>query len=190
MKIVRASAAFVYLSVAVIGCAQAESDAKRGAAPGNAAVATLSPTESRPVAGTVKFVQEPGGVRVVADLSGLAPGQHGFHIHANGDCSAPDFSSAGDHFDPAGTKHGAREHQTAHAGDMGNIEADAGGKAHLEYVDPKMTLEGANSVVGKAVIVHEKVDDLVTQPSGNSGARIACAVIEKGDASADAGAHD
>jgi Cu-Zn family superoxide dismutase len=186
MKILRSPLAFACFAAALFACSPASSDeAKNSARP--AATADVRGVGAAAAAkGTVTFTKEADGVRVVADLSGLAPGQHGIHVHEKGDCSAPDASSAGDHFNPEKGTHGPRDRHAAHVGDMGNIEADATGKAHLDYVDSKMTLDGADSVVGKAVIVHEKADDLATQPSGNSGARIACGVVEKGDASADA----
>jgi Cu-Zn family superoxide dismutase len=187
MKILRESLGFACLAVALAACSRAGSEPERHAAAG--ASAELRATQGNAVKGTVTFTQEPDGVRVKGALSGLTPGKHGFHVHANGDCSAPDASSAGDHFNATGAKHGAPEQKDAHTGDMGNVEADDQGNARIDYVDRKMSLAGATSVVGKAVIVHEKVDDLTSQPTGDSGARIACGVIERGDASADASAH-
>jgi superoxide dismutase, Cu-Zn family len=181
MKAALSACAFLAFGV-LAGCSQPESQHGNG----TAAVAQVEPAQGNNARGKVTFTAVPGGLRVTADISGLAPGMHGFHVHEKGDCSAPDFTSAGDHFNPTGTKHGAREHQSAHNGDMGNVEADASGNAHVEYVDPKMKLEGESSVIGKAVVVHEKADDLSTQPSGNSGARIACGVIQKEGASANA----
>jgi Cu-Zn family superoxide dismutase len=116
-------------------------------------------------------------VKVVADVTGLTPGKHGFHIHEFGDCSSSDGNSAGGHFNPTHKQHGAPDASDRHAGDLGNIEADASGKAHLEWSDKVMKLSGADSIVGHAVIVHEKVDDLKTQPTGNAGGRLACGVI-------------
>jgi Cu-Zn family superoxide dismutase len=143
------------------------------------AMATVAPTQGSTVAGTVTFTAGKTGVHVVADLTGLAPGEHGFHIHEKGDCSAPDGASAGGHFNPGGHPHGApgAEH---HAGDLGNITADAAGKAHLEADFPFMTLAGADTIVGRAVIVHAGRDDLQTQPTGNAGGRQACGVIKAG----------
>jgi Cu-Zn family superoxide dismutase len=143
-----------------------------------AAVAEMHGTQGHDLSGKVTFTKLPGGILVQAELTGLTPGKHGFHVHEKGDCSAPDLSSAGDHFNTTGSKHGAREHMSAHTGDMGNIEVDETGKGHAEYVDTKLKLEGESSVIGKAVIVHEKTDDQVSQPSGNSGNRIACGVIQ------------
>lgn len=147
------------------------------AEPVTKAVAVLSPTKGSNVSGTVTFTKVDGGVKIVADLTGLKPGEHGFHIHEFGDCSAPDATSAGGHFNPQHTQHGAPDATARHAGDFGNLVADDSGKAHYERVDTMMALDGANSVVGHAVIVHEKADDLKTQPTGNAGARVACGVI-------------
>jgi Cu-Zn family superoxide dismutase len=141
------------------------------------AVCVLYPTAGSNVSGTVVFTKSGTGVRVVADLQGLTPGKHGFHIHDFGDCSASDAASAGGHYNPESHMHGAPGETMRHAGDMGNIVADAGGKAHLDYVDPVMTLEGEHSIIGHSVIVHEKEDDLKSQPTGNAGARVACGVV-------------
>jgi Cu-Zn family superoxide dismutase len=144
------------------------------------AAAELSPTEGSRVSGTVTFSSLNGEVRVGADLEGLEPGLHGFHIHEVGDCSAPDASSAGGHFNPDNTPHGAPENPPAqrHVGDLGNLEADAEGKAHYERVDQMLPLRGPNSIVGKSVIVHAQADDLSSQPSGSAGPRLACGVIQ------------
>jgi Cu-Zn family superoxide dismutase len=141
------------------------------------AVAVLSPLGSSGVTGTVTFTKADGGVRVQAQLKGLKPGDHGFHIHEFGDCSAADGASAGGHFNPSAEPHGAPTDAQRHTGDLGNIEASAAGVADLEYTDSRATLDGANSVLGRGVIVHEKGDDLKTQPTGNAGARVACGVI-------------
>jgi Cu-Zn family superoxide dismutase len=130
------------------------------------------------VTGTVTFMKMGDEVHVVADITGLKPGKHGFHIHEKGDCSAPDAASAGAHFNPTQHKHGGPTMPPErHEGDLGNLEADASGKAHLEWKG-KLSLSGADSIIGKSIIVHEKEDDLKTDPSGNSGARQACGVIE------------
>ena len=144
------------------------------------AAAELKPTEGSRVSGTVTFVAADGEVRVVADLQGLEPGKHGFHVHEKGDCSAPDASSAGGHLNPAGSSHGAQTDpgEKRHVGDLGNVEADADGKVHLEVTDQVIALEGENSIVGKAVVVHAQADDLTSQPTGDAGGRLACGVIE------------
>jgi Cu-Zn family superoxide dismutase len=143
-----------------------------------AAIAVLSPAQGQNVSGQVSFREETEGVRVVADIKGLTPGKHGFHIHEKGDCSAPDFSSAGGHFNPTGMKHGSPTDPEHHMGDFGNITANEQGEARFERVVNWLSFKGTNSFVGKAVIVLEKADDLQSQPSGNAGGRIACGVIQ------------
>lgn len=141
------------------------------------AVCVLHPTKGNDVTGIVTFTKVDNGVKVVADLQGLTKGKHGIHIHECGDCSAADGTSAGGHFNPMGETHGAPMDAMRHEGDMGNIEADATGKAHLEYVDKTISFEGKASIIGRSVIVHEDEDDLKSQPTGNAGARVACGVI-------------
>lgn len=141
------------------------------------AIAVLTPTSGSNVAGTVTFTASSEGVKVMADLTGLTPGKHGFHIHEFGDCSDPKGAAAGGHFNPTTHAHGAPDATDRHAGDLGNIEADATGKAHLELTDKLMKLTGNEAIVGHAVIVHEKADDLKTQPTGDAGGRVACGVI-------------
>lgn len=144
------------------------------------AVATLSPTEGNDVRGRVTFADTPDGVRVVAEISGLTEGLHGFHVHETGDCSAPDATSAGGHFNPDAHPHGAPDAPATerHDGDLGNLEAGADGTARYERVDPNVALSGPTSVIGKAVIVHAGQDDFTSQPSGDAGGRVACGVIE------------
>jgi Cu-Zn family superoxide dismutase len=129
------------------------------------------------VTGMLTFTKSGTDVQVVGDITGLKPGKHGFHLHDKGDCSAADAASAGPHFNPGQHKHGGPTTTERHEGDLGNIEADAAGKAHIDWKG-KMSLSGADSIIGKSVVVHEKEDDLKTDPSGNSGARQACGVIE------------
>jgi Cu-Zn family superoxide dismutase len=141
------------------------------------AIAVLYPTKGNNVHGTVTFTKVEGGVRVVANIEGLTPGEHGFHVHEFGDCSAPDATSAGGHFNPTHEQHGAPDAAHRHVGDLGNITAAANGKATYDRMDKDVALDGAHSVVGYAVIVHEKADDLKSQPTGNAGGRVACGVI-------------
>ncbi len=157
-------------------------EAKPAAAPaGLKAAAELKPTEGSTVTGTVTFEEESdGSVHITGKVSGLTPGKHGFHIHAVGDCSAPDGTSAGGHFNPDDTPHGAPDAATHHVGDLGNLEADEQGNAEYHATYNFLTLkDGPHSVIGKAVIVHSGEDDLVTQPTGDAGSRQACGVIEK-----------
>lgn len=142
------------------------------------AVAQLNPTQGSNAKGKVSFTKVDNGIRVVADISGLTPGKHGFHIHEKGDCSAPDATSAGGHFNPYSTPHGAMNADQRHVGDFGNLVADEKGNAHADFVDVRISFQGLASILGKAVIVHAQPDDLVSQPSGNAGARVACGVIE------------
>lgn len=141
------------------------------------ALATLSPTEGSSVEGTVSFEQTADGVRVIAHVSGLTPGKHGFHIHQYGDCSALDGKSAGGHFNPEGTKHGGPDAAERHVGDLGNLVADENGHAHYDRIDSQLSLEGPHSIIGRAVIVHTGEDDLTSQPTGAAGSRAACGVI-------------
>ncbi len=142
-----------------------------------AAVAVLAPTQGNEVRGTVKFTKVAGGVHVVADLTNLKPGDHGFHIHEFGDASSTDGAAAGGHFNPAKENHGAPTAEHRHEGDLGNIKADASGHATLDYVDTKLSFDGAASIIGHAVVVHANPDDLATQPTGNAGGRVAVGVI-------------
>ncbi len=146
-------------------------------APVTKAKASLLPTKGSTVSGEVTFAKVEGGIKVTAHVSGLTPGLHGFHVHEFGDCSAPDGTSAGGHFNPAGHNHGGPSVADRHAGDLGNIEADKDGHGTLEFVDASLTLEGPAGILGRGVIVHEKADDLKTQPTGNAGGRMACGVI-------------
>ncbi len=146
---------------------------------GPSAEAKLTPTQGTTTTGTVIFVQKGNDIEVTAHVSCLTPGAHGFHIHEKGDCSAPDGMSAGGHFNPGGHPHGHPHQGPHHAGDMPMLETDSYGNAKLVAVLPGLTLEGANGIVGKGVIVHAAPDDFKTQPTGNSGARMACGVIVK-----------
>jgi Cu-Zn family superoxide dismutase len=142
------------------------------------AIAVLHPTAGNKVSGTVTFTEVADGVQVQAEITGLSPGKHGFHVHEFGDCSAADLASAGPHFNPTNKPHAGPDTAERHVGDMGNLEADASGAAKLDYVDHEISLaDDQRSVIGRSVIVHAKADDLKSQPAGDSGARIACGVI-------------
>lgn len=142
------------------------------------AIANLSPTKGNDVKGTVVFTKVNGGIKIVAEIEGLTPGKHGFHVHEYGDCTSPDGSSAGGHFNPDGVEHGGPDDPVRHVGDMGNLVAGKDGKAHYEWVDSLMTFYGPHNIIGRSVIVHGGADDLKSQPSGNAGPRVACGVIE------------
>ena len=144
------------------------------------AAAQLEPKSGSQVTGMVTFTKVGDEIQVVADIQNLKPGKHGIHIHEKGDCSAADAASAGAHFNPTQKHHGGPMNLDHHTGDLGNIEADASGKAHLDWKG-KLSFTGKDSIIGRSVVVHEKEDDLKTDPSGNSGARVACGAINAAD---------
>ena len=147
-------------------------------ATGPQATAKLAPTAGNQTAGTVTFTPNGDRVRVLAQISGLASGSHGFHIHEKGDCRAPDATSAGGHFNPGSQPHGNPAAGAHHAGDMPMLVADASGHATLDATLSSISLgSGANGIVGRSVVVHKDPDDFKSQPAGNSGARVACGVI-------------
>jgi Cu-Zn family superoxide dismutase len=142
------------------------------------AVAELAPASKSKVKGTIDFKEVDGGIEVIANVSGLKAGDHAYHVHETGDCSAPDASSAGGHFNPNSHKHGSPDAEEHHEGDFGNLTAGKDGKATKTFVMKGITLaDGPTSIVGKGFIVHEKADDFKTQPTGNAGGRVACGVI-------------
>ena len=142
------------------------------------ATAQLEATRGNTAAGTVTFAERMGKVHVTADVTGLAPNrEHGFHIHEKGDCSSGDGMSAGGHFNPTGNPHGPQG-GPHHGGDMPSLVADASGRAKASFTLEVVTVApGPNSIVGRGLIVHKDPDDYKTQPTGNAGARLACAVI-------------
>ncbi|MDE2417640.1 MAG: superoxide dismutase family protein [Burkholderiales bacterium] len=146
------------------------------------ATAQLAPTRGNAVTGTVTFAQQGDAVLVSGEVRGLAPGkEHGFHIHDKGDCSSGDGMSTGGHFNPTGRAHGAHDHSEHHAGDLMSLKADTNGVARFSYSSTTISVgSGANDVVGRGLIVHRDPDDYTTQPTGNSGPRLACAVITRG----------
>ena len=146
---------------------------------GPSASATLSSTSGSTASGTVLFVQKAdGSVDVTVHLTGVPPGVHGFHIHDKGDCG-DNGNAAGGHFNPAGAAHGAPTADAHHAGDFGNVTADAQGVVETTFNTRSITVAaGPDTVVGHAVILHGNPDDLMTQPTGNAGPRIACGIAE------------
>jgi Cu-Zn family superoxide dismutase len=142
------------------------------------AVAVVHPVGKSQVKGKVTFTKVLGGIKIVADVEGLAPGEHGFHVHEFGDCGGEGASAAGGHFNPTNQPHGGPDSPQRHVGDFGNLVADEQGHAHYERVDTVIALEGEKSIVGRSIMVHADRDDLTTQPTGASGARIGCGIIE------------
>jgi Cu-Zn family superoxide dismutase len=143
--------------------------------------AQLVPTTGNAASGTVSFVKHGNAVLVSGEVRGLAPNkEHGFHVHDKGDCSSGDGMSTGGHFNPQAKAHGAHDHSEHHAGDLVSLRADASGVARFSYTSSSITVgEGVTDVIGRGLIVHRDPDDFKTQPTGNSGARIACAVIAR-----------
>jgi Cu-Zn family superoxide dismutase len=164
----------VIVAVAAAGCAST------GLSSRPTAVASLEPTTGNSARGTVTFTQDGDEVHVRADVSGLKPGaEHGFHVHEKGDCSSGDGMSAGGHYNPMGKPHGPQRGEH-HAGDMPSLKADDYGNASATFELKGVSIgAGPADLVGKGLIVHRDPDDYTTQPTGNAGPRIACAVITK-----------
>jgi superoxide dismutase, Cu-Zn family len=166
------------LSIVVLTAACAHSK------PAPSAMAMLTPISGSTAKGTVHFTElGDHTVDVSVDLTGVPPGVHGFHIHDKGSC-ADNGNGAGGHFNPMNMPHAAPDAQSHHAGDFGNVTADANGEVHTKFNTQSVTVhEGMTSVVGHAVILHGNPDDLTTQPTGNAGPRIACGVVTLHDMS-------
>lgn len=145
---------------------------------GERAEAVIEARSDAKLTGKATFTEVAGGVLVEIVVQGTAPGWHAVHVHEKGDCSAPDGSSAGGHFNPATKNHGSPHAPEHHAGDLGNLWVDANGTGHHVILMPELSVAaGDHSVRGRSIIVHAGVDDLVSQPTGNAGGRIGCGVI-------------
>lgn len=143
---------------------------------GKGAEAVLEAKSGSKVQGKIRFLDHGDHVMVVGQVTGLTPkSQHGFHIHEKGDCSGADAMAAGGHFNPTAQKHGDPEGKSHHVGDLGNLVANDKGVARINLGFPALKIP---AIIGLPLIVHEKADDLKTDPSGNSGKRIACGVIK------------
>ncbi|MGZ8255002.1 MAG: superoxide dismutase family protein [Burkholderiaceae bacterium] len=173
-----AVAMVVALTAAVVssGCSTFEQQGPRAAA-------KLEAAPGSQVWGSVSFVETGSGVEVRADVRNLrAGGEFGFHVHEKGDCSSPDFMSAGGHFNPGAKPHAHFGKPERHAGDLANLRADAEGNATYVFETLLLAVKpGPNSVVGRAVVIHLNPDDYASQPAGNSGPRIACGLIRAAD---------
>lgn len=172
MKSLISCLGFLFLSVAVLAAQNPTTTAK----------ADLADSQGKNV-GTAELTQTPDGVKILLTVSGLASGEHAFHIHTAGKCEGPDFKSAGAHFNPNNKKHGLKNPDGPHAGDMENIHVDSNGTGKAEIVNKQVTLgEGFNSLFhegGTAIVIHASPDDNITDPAGNAGARITSGVITK-----------
>ncbi len=145
---------------------------------GPKASAKLEPRSGSSVSGTVNFQAVGQKLRVEGRIAGLTPGEHGFHVHEAGDCSAADATSAKGHFNPAAKPHGHHGSAERHAGDMPNLVADSYGNATVSGEVSMLTLgSDASSIMNRSVVIHADPDDYKSQPAGNSGKRVACGVI-------------
>ena len=171
MRLMLAVVSALMLVFTLVGAALAQ---------GASASATLQ-SASGAAAGSATFSQVADGVRVVARFQGLPPGVHGIHVHAVGRCDAPDFMSAGGHFNPTGKKHGLKGSDGGHAGDLSNLTIAADGTGSIDSIARGATLGAGSAAVlggnGTALVVHASADDEITDPTGNSGGRIACGVL-------------
>lgn len=137
------------------------------------AIAVMIPTEGSKVGGMLTLTATNKGVQITGKITGLTPGEHGFHIHEFGDLSSKDGTAAGGHFNPDGHKHGGPDDKEKHAGDLGNVKANAEGVATVDVTaDVKL-----HFIIGRAFVVHAKADDLKTQPTGDAGGRVALGLI-------------
>ena len=144
--------------------------------------ATLKDKDGKQV-GVATLIQQPDGVRIALTGYRLPPGVHGLHIHAVGQCQPPEFATAGAHFNPMGKKHGTQNPEGAHAGDLPNLDVAANGEGGVDIVSKAVTLgPGPTSLFGDngtSIVIHTGPDDMKTDPTGNSGGRIACGVITR-----------
>jgi Cu-Zn family superoxide dismutase len=147
------------------------------------ATTTLKPKSGSKAKGAAWFFKTKNGLKIVVSVTGSTKGLHGIHIHEKGDCSAYDASSAGEHFNPIHLHHGHPDPTKYHAGDLGNIDINKDGSGTLSLFIPMSNfnpdMKDWNSIIGKSLVLHDKRDDLVSQPSGDSGSRIACGVIKQ-----------
>lgn len=187
------------IALLIVGCGQSENaaeipqppsrqadagvvatDAKPPGQLPHSASAQMAPTRGATANGALAVSADPDGVRISGAVQGLpSEGEFGFHVHERGDCSAPDASSAGEHFNPANQQHGHPDGDARHGGDMLNIKSNAEGIAQVDLVAKGVSLHDGrpSDVLGKALVIHAKPDDYKSQPAGNSGDRLACGVI-------------
>ena len=148
--------------------------------PGGAIATATMRTSAGAEAGRATAREVAGGVRFTVDARGVPAGTHGAHVHTTGRCDAPGFESAGPHWNPTAAKHGTNNPQGPHLGDLPNITIGADGRGTLAMTMEGATMAGLLDADGAAMLIHAAADDLQTDPSGNSGARIACGVFQAG----------
>lgn len=163
---------------------QGMADSAAPAAPGGGDSISVSFIDrSGQNAGTAQLMQHGGGVQIAVRVTGLTPGEHGFHVHENGQCTAPAFESAGGHYSPESKQHGLQNPQGPHAGDLPNLRANESGVADTTFHVDGLAFTGGSAPLiregGLALVVHAGPDDYRTDPSGNSGDRVACAVLRR-----------
>ncbi|WP_298673532.1 superoxide dismutase family protein [uncultured Sphingomonas sp.] len=166
-------------ALALAGCNEGKMETGAPIAGGAHAVAMLKSATGADV-GRATATEVAGGLRVTVDARGLPPGTHGAHVHTTGRCDPPDFASAGGHWNPTGMKHGSMNPQGPHEGDLPNLVIDTGGRGTVALTIPGATMAGLLDADGAALVIHASADDLMTDPAGNSGARIACGVFHAG----------
>jgi superoxide dismutase, Cu-Zn family len=173
----KALTALVIFGLMILGCKSSSSGDT-----GNTLKLTFETKSNSGVTGTATFTQKGDEVTLVANLAGLKPGTHAIHIHEKADCSAADAASAGGHWNPTFKKHGKWGETECHKGDIGNFTANVDGNGTIIFKTKEWCIgcgDETKDIIGKGLIVHDKPDDFVTQPTGNAGARVACSAIIK-----------
>jgi Cu-Zn family superoxide dismutase len=168
----------VIAGLAVAGCTTMGSDTETGSADAttSGATAVLRMADGKEV-GRAVASQVGGSIRVSVDAMGVSPGPHGVHVHTIGRCDAPDFTTAGGHWNPTSMQHGAQNPAGPHSGDMPNLVVGPDGRGTLTFTLPSSTMAGLLDADGSAFMIHAGADDMKTDPAGNSGSRIACGVF-------------
>ena len=177
------SAVVVTLAFGLVGCAgdrPTDSSGTRSRTEGERFARVDVRTSTGQDAGWLKMRKDGNDVEISGKLKGLPEGEHGMHIHQVGKCEAPDFKSAGDHYNPAMKQHGKDNPNGWHAGDLGNIKVGSDGESSVDMKAKNVELWAGDSAMGKSLVVHAQKDDMKSDPSGNSGDRIACGIITNG----------
>ena len=167
------------MAAALAACGESKPQLGEAVPGGRMAIAQLKSPDGTPI-GRAVVREVAGGLRVTLDVKGLTPGLHGAHVHTVGRCDAPDFASAGGHWNPTGAQHGSMNPKGMHMGDLPNLMVGADGRGTLGFLIPGGTMDGLLDADGAALVVHAAPDDLMTDPSGNSGGRVACGVLTAG----------